>query len=135
MQIDPITIGIIVLLLAVIFLNKKDSFKNIENSEHFNDKKHSQKPQGYSSVNLNGIAKFGNFGKFGEIPAIPVPKSCRLNFGCVNGPGYSVSEKEMNVCRECIPDLMALNRTDPSRPILVAARATGLPRKTRMILN
>ena len=132
MKLDPITIGIIILLFAVVFLNKKDTFKN--QNEEFNDKKHPQHPQGYSSVNLNGVANFGNFGKFGVIPSMPMPKSCRLNFGCVNGPSYNVSEKEMNVCRECIPELMALNRSDPSRPILVAARAAGLPRQNRYIL-
>jgi hypothetical protein len=132
MKLDSITIGIIVLLFAVFFLDKKDSFKKVEN---FSDSSSVEKPQGYSSVNLNGTAKFGNFGKFGEIPAMPMPKACQLNFGCVNAPSYNVSEKEMNVCRECIPDLMTLNRTDPSRPILVAARAAGLPRQTRMILG
>ena len=132
MKLDPITIGIIILLFAVVFLNKKYTF-NIQNEE-FIDKKHPQHPQGYSSVNLNGVANFGNFGKFGVIPSMPMPKSCRLNFGCVNGPSYNVSEKEMNVCRECIPELMALNRSDPSRPILVAARAAGLPRQNRHIL-
>ena len=131
MKLDPITIGIIVLLLAVVFLNKKETSNN---QEDFIDKKHLQSPQGYSSVNLNGVYNFGNFGKFGTIPSIPMPKACRLNFGCVNGPSYNVSEKEMNVCRECIPDLMSLNRTDPSRPILVAARAAGLPRQNRLIL-
>ena len=131
MKLDPITIGIIVLLLAVVFLNKKETYSN---QEDFIDKKHLQSPQGYSSVNLNGVSNFGNFGKFGTIPSIPMPKACRLNFGCVNAPSYNVSEKEMNVCRECIPDLMTLNRTDPSRPILVAARAAGLPRQNRLIL-
>lgn len=132
MKLDPITIGIIILLFAVVFLNKKDTFKN--QNEEFIDKKYLNHPQGYSSVNLNGVANFGNFGKFGVIPSIPMPKSCKLNFGCVNGPSYNVSEKEMNVCRECIPELMSLNRSDPSRPILVAARAAGLPRQNRYIL-
>ena len=131
MKLDPITIGIIVLLLAVVFLNKKETSNN---QEDFINKKHLQSPQGYSSVNLNGVSNFGNFGKFGTIPSIPMPKACRLNFGCVNAPSYNVSEKEMNVCRECIPDLMTLNRTDPSRPILVAARTAGLPRQNRLIL-
>ena len=131
MKLDQITIGIIVLLLAVVFLNKKETSNN---QEDFIDKKHLKSPQGYSSVNLNGVPNFGNFGKFGTIPSIPMPKACRLNFGCVNAPSYNVSEKEMNVCRECIPELMALNRSDPSRPILVAARAAGLPRQNRHIL-
>ena len=133
MKIDPISIGIMIMLVLIVFFDRKDSFTSKENMVETFDNK-SNKPQGYSSVNLNSTAKFGNFGKFGEIPAIPVPKACRLNFGCVNAPSYNVSEKEMNVCRECFPEMMTLNRSDPTRPIFVAARAAGLPRQTRMIL-
>ena len=132
MYFDYVTICIIILFFAVIYLEKKDSFRNI-NKENFIT--HHKNPQGYSSINFNGSANFGNFGKFGEIPAIPMPKACQLNFGCVNGPSYSVSEKEMNVCRTCFPEMMDLNKSDPSRPIFVAARAAGLPRQTRLILN
>ena len=132
MYFDSVTFIIIILFLAVLFLEKKDSFGNIKKENFVN---HQKKPQGYTSVNFNGDANFGNFGKFGEIPSIPMPKACQLNFGCVNGPSYSVSEKEMNVCRTCIPEMMDLNKSDPSRPIFVAARATGLPRQTRLILN
>lgn len=137
MYIDPIYIGIIILIVTLGILNTFNKKNNIEkfipqtfpdNGVNYNI---TSDINGFVGLTNFGNSQLKNYGKFGEIPPIPICNKTLLNYGCKNYDYPNQKDEYQSTCQKSIGNFM--NRQDLTMPILGDAWTPGKVRQCRTL--